>query len=406
MESLVISIISKYLKDFVNNFRPEQINVNFLGGQGVMRNLDLNVQHINESFLQPSMPALAFTRILINKLSIEAPSLLNLKSKSIVFYVDELFVEVCEMQDVPHKPKAPVDPASKRSGAKYGFLDRLVDSISFQINKVNLAFKSLGKAKSSEVGPWTPPVFLIEMLGSRIFCTNHNNVECDLEDCFRIRPTKRPMLFVYKKLDVKSVSFHLINPHNWTEFSDMLVASGKSSLLSISNRLSSGGGRDYVFYTIVHSIPCEIQICTRKRLDNNRLLGLEICFVMDKLNMSFRQNVCAEFLHWIMGLSYALWRSDAVKEVYGPDPHGEQQTGGPNTGLVAGSSKSILTSPQAGASFRSKATRDFFGEAELAQLSALEAELEAMAPSLLDSGEWQRSTLNRYNSNYFRNFTH
>ena len=52
MESLVSSIISKYLKDYVNNFRPEQVTVNFLSGQGVMRDLDLNVQYINDNFLQ------------------------------------------------------------------------------------------------------------------------------------------------------------------------------------------------------------------------------------------------------------------------------------------------------------------------------------------------------------------
>jgi N-terminal region of Chorein or VPS13 len=105
MESLVISIISKYLKDFVNNFRPEQITVNFLGGQGVMRDLDLNVQHINDSFLQGSTPSLKFTRILINKLSIEAPSILNIKSKPIIFFVDEMFIELSEMEEVNHRPK-------------------------------------------------------------------------------------------------------------------------------------------------------------------------------------------------------------------------------------------------------------------------------------------------------------
>lgn len=354
-----------------------------------MRNLDLNVHHINEAFLQPSMPALAFTRILINKLSIEAPSLLSIKSKAIVFFIDELFVEVSEVEEVPHKPKIIVDPSAKRGGAKYGFLDRVVDSISFQINKINLAFRSLGKAKTTQVGDWTPPVLLFEMLGSRIFCTNHNNVECDLEDCFRIRPTKRPMLFVYKKLDVKSITIHLINPHNWIALSDMLIANGKSSLSSISSRLTPGGGRDYVSHTIVRSTPLEVQICMRKRLDNNRLLGLEISFVFDKLHFSLRQNIFVEFLHFIMGLSYALWRSDAVKEIYGPDPHnefsGSGAQGGTGVGVMSSTSK-----PNPG-----KLTRDFFGEAELAQLNSLEAELEAQTPDLLDAGEWQRSTLNR-----------
>lgn len=160
MESLVISIISKYLKDFVNNFRPEQITVNFLGGQGVMRDLDLNVQHINEAFLQGSSPSLRFTRILINKLSIEAPSILNIKSKPIIFFVDEMFIELSELEEVPQKTKAseytpkkvltqtPIGlyiargstantPLPQAAPVKYGFLDRVVDSISFQVRTIS-----------------------------------------------------------------------------------------------------------------------------------------------------------------------------------------------------------------------------------------------------------------------------
>lgn len=34
MESLVLSLISKYLKEYVNNFRKEQVSIDFLRGQG------------------------------------------------------------------------------------------------------------------------------------------------------------------------------------------------------------------------------------------------------------------------------------------------------------------------------------------------------------------------------------
>ena len=145
MESLVSSIISKYLKDYVNNFRPEQVTVNFLSGQGVMRDLDLNVQYINDSFLQAQAPSLKFTRILINKLSIEAPSILNIKNKPIVFYVDEMFIELSENEQVSHKPASTNNQEfTKKIPVKYGFLDRVVDSISFQANKISFAFRTLG----------------------------------------------------------------------------------------------------------------------------------------------------------------------------------------------------------------------------------------------------------------------
>ena len=434
MDSLVISIISKYLKDFVNNFRPEQITLNFLGGQGVMRNLDINVQHINEAFLQGSQPALKFTRILINKLSIEAPSILNIKSKPIIFFIDEMFVELSESEDVQHKAKSPNDYTPKKTPLKYGFLDRVVDSISFEINKIHFAFRTLGKAKTLKVGEWTPPVLLIEMSGSRIVCTNHNNVECDLEECFRVRPTKRQMLFLYKKFEIKNLSIYLVNPDLWFSVADELIANTSKNIMQTLNSKLKPGIRGYVYHTLVKEIPFEIIISMRKRLDNHRLLGLEINFSVDKLYFNLRQPVFIEFLHWVMGVSYSLWRVEAVKEVYGPDPHGEKdkdliynlnpagggglggesldggKEGNKNKPLSSQDSSSILSqsiarsanAPPFNASTKIAAhlalnkgrlTRDFFGEAEREQINALEAEFDALTPQVLDS-DWQRSSLN------------
>lgn len=122
-------------------------------------------------------------------------------------------------------------------------------------------------------------MLLIEMGGSRVFCTNHNNVECDLEDCFRIRPTKRPMLFLYKKLDVKAFSLHLVNPECWFAVADELIAGGGRNVIPLLNAKVEPGSRGYVCHTLVNGIPFEIQISMRKRLDNHKLLGLEISFV-------------------------------------------------------------------------------------------------------------------------------
>jgi hypothetical protein len=49
MESIVQSVVLKYLKEFVNNFRKEQITVNFLRGQGTVHDLDINVGAINDA---------------------------------------------------------------------------------------------------------------------------------------------------------------------------------------------------------------------------------------------------------------------------------------------------------------------------------------------------------------------
>ena len=66
MESLATSIIFGYLKQYVNNFKKEQVSTNFFRGQSVIHNVDINVDAINEMAFLQSLPGLKFTRIFIN----------------------------------------------------------------------------------------------------------------------------------------------------------------------------------------------------------------------------------------------------------------------------------------------------------------------------------------------------
>ena len=79
-------------------------------------------------------------------------------------------------------------------------------SMSFEINKVYVALRTFGRLKTTQVGPWTPPVLLLELTGTRYFSVNHNGLETELEECFRIRQDKRPLLFVYKKIEYSKLS--------------------------------------------------------------------------------------------------------------------------------------------------------------------------------------------------------
>ena len=65
---------------------------------------------------------------------------------------------------------------------------------------------------------------------------------------------------------------------------------------------------------------------------------------MDKLEFNFKQKVFSEFLHWVMGMSYSLWRTEAVKEIYGPDPHDERA--GPETDGIASGAQSMAQRAQ------------------------------------------------------------
>ena len=385
MESLLLSVISQYLKDYVNNFTREQVSLNFLRGQGVIKNLDINVDAINEAVFQSDAPALKFTRIIVNTLSIEAP-IMNLKNKPITVFIDRLFVEIAEVSEIIKRP--PRKPVKKAASARYGFLDRVLDSLSVEVNRITVAFLTLGRMKSNSCGPWTPPVLLLEFSGARIFCTNHNGAETELNECLRVRPTKRPMLFAYKKFEVEKACVHLINPELWFSIADKLLR--EMSAANIHKLKLDGKGRGFVSLQIVSDIPLKINMCMRKRMDNNLLLGLEIAIVIDVIKINIRRQHLSELLHFAAGLYYCLFRLDVIEEIYGPDPHNE---GFVSTSRSPSGARSAMT-PQS-----RKISRDHLGAAEKESIDRFEAEMistvSAFAVEEDERGdEWHRSSLN------------
>lgn len=108
----------------------------------------LMLSSINDLFFQSGAPGLRFTRIMINTLSIDAP-IMSLKSKPIVAHIDELFIEIGEIIDIVKKPRSNSSSNRNKNSAKYGFMDRVVDSFSFECNRVFVAFKTLGRLKTS-----------------------------------------------------------------------------------------------------------------------------------------------------------------------------------------------------------------------------------------------------------------
>lgn len=393
MESLLLSIISQYLKDYVNNFKRDQVSLNFLRGQGVIRNLDINVGAINEAIFQSSVPALRFTRIMINTLSVEAP-IMNLKNKPITFFIDRLFIEIAEVVDIEKRP--PKKTPKKAASAKYGFIDRVLDCLSFEINRTTVAIQTLGRMKTTSVGPWTPPVVLIELSGARVFCTNHNGLETELDECLRIRPTKRPLLFLYKKLEVERASFYLINPELWVTVAEELMKD--VSVANLSGLNLKSGTRGFVKLKIFNNTPLQVMMSMRKRMDNNFLLGLELAVTFEAVKINLRKQCLTELLHFLMGMHFCLFRLDSIEELYGQDPYSEGFSSCSVGVGSAGFNRTPIAGTAAAASDRRNRRRAQFGQAENESLDRLEAEMITGGAVVADEDEraedWHRSSLN------------
>jgi hypothetical protein len=387
MESILLSIVSSYLKEYVKNFRKEQISMNFLRGQGVIKDLDINVDAINDTIFQSGAPGLRFTRIMINTLSIDAP-FMSLKSKPIVVHIDEIFVEIGEIVDIVNKAKSPSPP--KQKSPKYGFTDRVVDSISFEINRVFFALRTLGRLKTTKVGPWTPPVLFVEMTGNRYVSTNQSGVETELEECFRVRLSKRPMLFVYKKFICKKVSAYLVNPELWNAVSNELIhGKDHKNLMTRLNNSFQPGDRGYITMNIVKNLSLGLNLAMRKRLDNNRLLGVEIAFIFDNAHICLNQKAFRELVNLAIGVTYALSRKDVIHEIYGPNPHDEKHLSSSLSPHPAAASDKKLASAAAASG---KRTSEPYDKDYVKSLEKLDAEVSNASTTVTDD-DWQRSSL-------------
>ena len=255
-----------------------------------------------------------------------------MKSKPVVAFVDELFIEICETSEIVPNSQDDSSTSSSKGSAKYGFTDRILDSLSFEINKVYIGFRTLGKMKTKAVGPWTPPVLFVELLGNKYVSTNHLNVEADLDSCFRIRGANRPILFVYKRFISRSVNLFLVDPESWPKvvheiLSDTKLSSNKDFFQYISqlqkNKKFFPQKRGYVIQKIISKAFLEIPVCMRKRMDNHMMLGLELSFIIREINVCLRQLQFAELMHLIVGVYYSFLRRDAVEVQYGANPHSE-----------------------------------------------------------------------------------
>lgn len=389
MESILLSLFSSYFKKYVNNFRKEQFSLNFLRGQGVIKNLDLNVDAVNELvFHSGAVPGLRFVKIRINSVSLDIP-FLSLKTKPIVTKIDEIYIEIGEVVDIEKSEEVKAKPSS----SKYGFTDRVLDSITVEINKVFIAFRTLGRLKTNISGDWRPPVLLLEILGNRYYSTNHNGIETELEECFRIRTSKRSILFVYKRLTLRKVAAYLINPEIWDEVSVKLTTgSFHNDYVSEINKEWSKGTREYAAYTIFKNLHLDANICIRKRLDKNITLGLETAYLMENVTIFLNQNALKELIHLLIGISYSISRKDVIESIYGSNPHNE-------TNVLSTSIPQVRIRPRSTSIIdierRSSITRDTLENEDII-ISRIELADEDIGQVTVDDDrevDWQMSSL-------------
>eukprot|EP00095_Tigriopus_kingsejongensis_P003689 maker-scaffold11_size778918-snap-gene-6.50 protein:Tk03689 transcript:maker-scaffold11_size778918-snap-gene-6.50-mRNA-1 annotation:"uhrf1-binding protein 1-like protein" len=141
MATLIKNQILKHLSKFVKNLSHNQINISTMKGEGELKNLELNEEVLTELLELPSW--LKLNSATCNRVTVRI-QWTKLKSVPIVLCLDEVRVEVETCENL-----RPVNPSAKSAtaaggggGGHYGFVEKVVDGITVNVNSVILILKS------------------------------------------------------------------------------------------------------------------------------------------------------------------------------------------------------------------------------------------------------------------------
>ena len=112
MESLIISALSGYLREYIKDFHAEQMGVNLFSGTTELKDVELDVNTMNK-LLDMDQGCLQFESIQISSLKIEVPYL-SLSTQHIVVSLGHVFIEVKEVENA-HKTESKPTPTKSQN---------------------------------------------------------------------------------------------------------------------------------------------------------------------------------------------------------------------------------------------------------------------------------------------------
>ncbi|XP_059079286.1 bridge-like lipid transfer protein family member 3B isoform X2 [Tigriopus californicus] len=139
MANLIKNQILKHLSKFVKNLSPSQINISTMKGEGELTDLELNEEVLMELMELPSWLRLSSAKC--NRVTIRI-QWTKLKSVPIVLQLDEVRVEVETCENLRSVNPNAKSATAAGGGGHYGFVEKVVDGITVNVNSVILVMKS------------------------------------------------------------------------------------------------------------------------------------------------------------------------------------------------------------------------------------------------------------------------
>ncbi len=152
MESIVVSLLGKYLELFIKDFRREQLNISAMQGKVELKNVELVNDTLQEMLMVPT--SLLVTKAMCNELVLQLPKLTEVRKKPLVLSIDRVTVTLEEPDVVPPMPHKLRDFFSSRKKADPSKKKKEKDDIARSAN-CNVKLLTLSLKLNSNPHPLT-----------------------------------------------------------------------------------------------------------------------------------------------------------------------------------------------------------------------------------------------------------
>jgi hypothetical protein len=193
------NFVDKYLELFIEDYNPSRFELSILKGEGSMRNVQFNVETIQELLNLP--PSLEIKKALCSSMKVKV-ALADMGSEATVFMVDHLDVVVVEPAELKVHSGI-MNNLEQRFGGKssaYGFWGRAVDGVCIQVEKVSIMVQFQASERIS-----TPPWIQIHLTDMLVRQTNHKWQDTSLKEARKVNKNRAEVL-VFRKLNAGSLS--------------------------------------------------------------------------------------------------------------------------------------------------------------------------------------------------------
>ena len=243
-------------------------------------------------------------------------SFTNLKKAPIEISIDEIHIVAVEPLTY-----TPFDEVSWLSWAKeciekalrrrsYGLLDRIVDNVTIDINRIYVVFQPMGKFKTKKAGPWTPPAISVVFHNFRFVSVDEYGMEVTPEAVWRHNSRKwkaeqslletrndralRPKtIFIYKKLTM-----------------DISVAVGP--------RTENMTAKQTFFHShqFLSNAPIQVQYALHKRLKDAAILAVQIDASMSNLEIEIDADTLLVLVHAMVGILFCVVKDKSFHDPF------------------------------------------------------------------------------------------